>query len=142
MFILASTVCKSLQCLISALTQGVKVVTYLGSLVQLCCGEGGTLQINITGTCGECPQCTDHAGFAPSSPHVCFPGLHCSSSRLLRRGNVQNGPCFMHFRGLSCSGSGSQVVYKGTDSVGHAFCPLPRSGPLRQPGAWREHCPR
>ena len=39
LFILASSVCKSLQCLISTLTQGAKVITYLGSLVQLCCGE-------------------------------------------------------------------------------------------------------
>ena len=34
-----------------------KVVTYLGSLVQFCCGEGGTLQTHITGVCKECLQC-------------------------------------------------------------------------------------
>ena len=39
------------------------MVTYLGSLVQLCCGKGGTLQINITGVFGECSQCMDHTGF-------------------------------------------------------------------------------
>ena len=39
------------------------MVTYLGSLVQLCCGEGGTLQTNITGLCGECLQCLIHTGF-------------------------------------------------------------------------------
>ena len=33
-----------------------KVVTYLGSLVQLCCGEEGTLQTDVTGMCGECSQ--------------------------------------------------------------------------------------
>jgi len=43
--------------------KGVKVVTYLGSLVQSCCGEGGILQTNITGMCGECSQCMDHTGF-------------------------------------------------------------------------------
>ena len=43
-------------------TRGAKVVTYLGSLVQLCCGEGGTLQTNITGMCGECSQCMDTLG--------------------------------------------------------------------------------
>ena len=91
--ILASSVCKSLQCLISALTQGAKVVTYLGSLVQLCCGEGGTLQTNITGMCGECSQCMDHTGFAPAPGGMCFPGLHCSGSRLLFRNTVQSGPC-------------------------------------------------
>ena len=40
------------------------MVTYLGSLSQLCCGEGGTLQTNITGVCGECSQCLGHNGFA------------------------------------------------------------------------------
>ena len=33
--------------------------------------------------------------------------------------------CFMHFPGLSRSGSGSRVLLKGTDSVGRAFCALP-----------------
>ena len=42
------------------------MVTYLGSLVQSCCGEGGTLQTNITGLCGECSQCLGHTGFAPT----------------------------------------------------------------------------
>ena len=42
-------------------------VIYFSSLVQLCCGEGGTLQTNITGMCGECSQCLSHTGFAP--PH-------------------------------------------------------------------------
>ena len=59
-FILASSVCKSLQCLISALTQEAKVVTYLSLLVQLCCGKGGTLPTNITGVYGECLQCMHH----------------------------------------------------------------------------------
>ena len=40
------------------------MVTYLGSLVQLYCEEGGTLQTNITGICGECSQCLGHNGFA------------------------------------------------------------------------------
>ena len=65
-FILAPSVCKSLQCLISALIQGMKVVTYLGSLVHLCCGEAGTLQTNITDVCGECLQCLVHNGFVPT----------------------------------------------------------------------------
>ena len=53
MFILASSVCKSPQCLISTLTQGTEVVTYLGSRVQLCHRERGLLQTNLTGVCGE-----------------------------------------------------------------------------------------
>ena len=50
-----------------------KVVTYLGSLVQLCCGEGGTLQANITGMCGECSECLGHTGFAPTHGVCAFP---------------------------------------------------------------------
>ena len=49
---------------------------------------------------------------------------------------------FMHFPGLSCSSSGSRVLHKGTDLVGHAFCALPRSKQLRLPGSWQVHCPR
>ena len=49
---------------------------------------------------------------------------------------------FMHFPNLSCSGSGSWVLHKGTDLVGPAFCALPRSEQLRQPGAWQAHCTR
>ena len=61
------------------------MVTYLGSLVQSCCGEGGTLQTNITGVCGECSQCFSCTGFAPRSWRVYFHGLHFSGSRLLSR---------------------------------------------------------
>ena len=49
------------------------MVTYLGSLVQLCSGEGGILQINITGMCEECLQCVDHSGVAPAHGMCAFP---------------------------------------------------------------------
>ena len=68
------------------------MVIYLGSLVQLCCGEGGTLQTNITGMCGECWQCLGHTGFSPFSWSVCFPGLRCSGTRLLCWGIVKGWP--------------------------------------------------
>ena len=57
------------------------MVTYLGSHVHLCCGEGGTLQTDFTGICGECSQCKDHTGFAKAQGGMCFLGLHCSGSR-------------------------------------------------------------
>ena len=38
------------------------MATYLGSLVQLCCGEGGTLKTHMDGMCGECSQWMDHTG--------------------------------------------------------------------------------
>ena len=54
--------------------------TFLGSLVQSCCGEGGTLQTNNTGVCS---QCFSHTGFSPRSRRVCFPCQHCLCFRLL-----------------------------------------------------------
>ena len=118
------------------------MVTYLGSLVQSCCGEGGTLQTNITGVCGECSQCLGHTGFAPAHSMCAFqiytaqaPG--CSAGELSKV-----GPGCVYFPGLSCSGSGSQVLHKGTDLAGPAFCALPTSEQLRRPGAWQAHSPR
>ena len=68
-------------------------------------------------------------------------------STLLRLQVALPGNClkralgYTHFPGLSCSGSGSRVLHKGTDSVGPAFCALPRSEQLRQPGAWQAQSP-
>ena len=63
------------------------MVTFLGLLVQSCCGEGGTLQTNITGVCGECSQCLGHTGFAPTHGVCAFPvytsqALGCSAGEL------------------------------------------------------------
>ena len=91
MFILASSVCKSLQCLTCALTQGGEG----GHLfVQLCCGEGGTLQTSITGVCGECSQCMDHTGFATAQGGMCSPGLPCQAPGYPARALIQMGPVF------------------------------------------------
>ena len=99
------------------------MVTYLGSLVQLCCGEGGTLQANITGVCGECSQCMDHTGLAPAHRLRVL-----SWATLLRLQVALQGCCpkralhFVHFPGLSFSGS--QVLCKGTDPDGLCIlCP-------------------
>ena len=101
------------------------VATFLGSLVQSCCGEGGILQRNITGMCGECLQCVSHTGFAPIHSVCAFmvytsqaPGCSARNCLMLALG------C-MHFPGLSHSGSGSWVLHKGTDSVGLCFVPFP-----------------
>ena len=98
--------------------------TFLGSLVESCCGEGGTLQTNNT---GMCLQCLGHTGFAPRPWRVCFPCLHCLGSRLLCQ-ELRPALGCMHLPGLSHSGSGTQVLLKGTDSIGPAFCALLRSG--------------
>ena len=80
------------------------MVIYLGSLFQLCCGKGGTLQTNITGMCGECSQCLGHTGFAPTHGVCAFPvytaqAPGCSAGEL--------------------------------SEAGPGLCALPRSKPLR-----------
>ena len=92
-------------------------------------GERNTA--NITGVCGECLQCLGHPDLPPLT--VCV----FSQSTLLGLQVVLQGNCLkwalgcVHFPGLSCSGLVSQVLYKGTDSVGPEFCALPRSEQLR-----------
>ena len=56
---------------------------------------------------------------------LCFPLLHFV------------GTAFFLQLDLSRSGSGTQVLHKGADSVGPAFCALPRSKQVRWPGSWR-----
>ena len=70
------------------------MVTYLGSLVQLCCGEEGKLQTNITGVCGECicSQCLGHTGFDPAHGVCAFPVYNaqapvCSAGELSKAGH-------------------------------------------------------
>ena len=67
------------------------MVLYLSSLVQLCCREGGTLQTNVTGVCGEYSQCLGHTEFAPAHGECSFlvctaqaPG--CSAGELFKVG--------------------------------------------------------
>ena len=103
-------------------------ILFLGSLVQSRCGEGGTLQTNNTGVCS---QCLSHTGPAPAHGACVLPArtaqaLGCSAGNRLR---LALG-C-MHLPGLSRSGPGTQVVLRGADSVGPAFCALPRSEQLR-----------
>ena len=114
--------------------EGSVVDTFLGSLVQSHCREVGTLQTNNTGACS---QCLSHTGPAPAHGACTLPAhiaqaLGCST---WNRPRPSLG--FMHLPGLSRSGSGTRVVLRGADSVGPAFCALPRSEQLRWWGVWR-----
>ena len=100
------------------------MVTYLGSLVQLCCGEGGTLQANITGMYGKCSQCLGHTGFAPNHGVCAFivytpgcsagelskvgPGLHALPRSKLLRFRFSGTPQ-RHRLGWACDLCPSQV---------------------------------
>ena len=83
--VLASSVCWSLQCLISTLTQGGWWWTlFWAHLFSHAVGrEGRTLQTNDT---GMCLQCLSHAEPVPAH------GTHRSGSRLLRREPSEAGP--------------------------------------------------
>ena len=130
-FILASSVCKSLQYLTQALTQGGEGC-HLFRLV--CSGAVGReehcKQICV---CGKSAHSLGHTGFAPA--HTCV----LSRSTLLRLQVALQGNClkwalgFVHFPGLSRLGSGSQVLHKSTDLLGPVVCALPRSKQLRRP---------
>ena len=119
---LASSVCWSLQCLTSALTKGGGGGHFfLASLVPSRCEEEGTLQITLA--CAHSVSAT--LGLPPLMVHT-PQALGCSAGNHLK-------PALgcMHLPGLSRSGSGTQVVLRGTGSVGPAFCALPRSKQLR-----------
>ena len=80
------------------------MVTYLGSLVQSYSGEGGTLQANVTGMCGECLQCLSHTGFAPAHSVSAFmfytaQALGCSAGELSEAGpGLRALPKLLRFR--------------------------------------------
>ena len=118
------------------------MITYLGSLVQLCCGKEGTLQTNITGMCGECSQCLGHTGFAPTQGMCTFPvytaqAPGCSTGELSKVGPGLHAfprPKPLRFRLL-----GTPQRHR----LGWSwFCVLPRFEQLRQPCAWRSHAPQ
>ena len=121
--IFASSVCKSLLCLISTLTEGGKD----GRLFRVTCSVvlcGGRDSVNkfhrylwgvfaVSGPCWVCPslrQCV--------LPRSTMPRLHGA----LQGHSPKWALHFMHFPGLSRSGS--RVLHKGTDWVGLCvLCP-------------------
>ena len=101
--------------------------TFLGSLVQSHCGEGGTLQTNNTGICS---QYLSHTG--PAAAHgVCTLPAHTAQALgCSARKHPRPALGYMHLPGLSHSGSGTQVVLRGANAIGPVFCALPRSKQL------------
>ena len=92
LFILASSFCRSRQCLISTLTQGGEG----GHLFRLICSivlRGGRNTANkyhwrVWGVLAV----SRPRWVCPHSRCVCFPSLHCSGSRLLCQGLSEAGP--------------------------------------------------
>ena len=74
---------------------------------------------------GVCSQCLGHAGHAPAH------GAHHSGSTLLSREPSEAGPRLHAPPRSKPLRLGSQVALRGADSVGPAFCALPRNEYLR-----------
>ena len=120
------------------------MATCLGSPFHLCCGEGGILQISL-----EYVGSTHSVWTTLGLPQLMAAWQRVlSRSTLLRLQVALQGYCpkqalhFLHFPNLSCSGSVSQVLSKGTDSVGGVFGVLPWSEQLRCPATSQVYCPR
>ena len=113
---------------------------YLGSLVQLCCGEGGTLQTNVTGVCGECSQCLSHTVFAPAHSMCAFPvyttqAPGCSAGELSKvgpglRALPRSKPLRFRFLG---------TPQRHRLRWACVLCALPWSKQFRQPGTLQAH---
>ena len=142
------------------------MATHLGSLVQLCCGDEGTLQTNTTDTCWECLQWMDHTEFTRAQGSVCFLELPAQSPGCSARALSQVSPAFHALPSFKLSGS--WVLCKGIDpdglcvlcpsqvwvaqvtgclgstlsQVGHASYSPAQSLLLGFPGVSREHSPR
>ena len=127
LFYLGSSVCRSLQCLISTLKQGGKGGLVKAHLFSRAVGGRKTANKYHWHAWGV-PTVSGRHWVCPRSRRECFPSLHCSGSRVLCREQALG--C-VHFPGPSHSGSGPRVLGKGTDSVGPAFCALPQSEQLR-----------
>ena len=130
--VIASSVCWSLQCLVSALTQRgwwrILFFCFLGSLVQSRCWEGGRDAANNTGVCS---QCLSHTGSAPAHGACRLPACAAQALGCSARNHPWPALGCLYLPGPSRSGSGTPVVLRGADSVGPAFCALPRSEQLR-----------
>ena len=77
------------------------------------------LQTNNTGMCS---QCLSRAGHAPAH------GTHCSGFTLLHREPSEAGPRLLAPPRSKPLRLGSQVAFRGTDSIGPVFCALARTG--------------
>ena len=80
------------------------------------------LQANNTGVCSHC---LSHAGHAPAH------GAHRSGSTLLHREPSEASPRLHAPPWSKPLRLGSQAALRGADSVGPAFCALPRTEWLR-----------
>ena len=82
------------------------------------------LQTNNT---GMCLQCLRHTGPAPAYGSCALPAHTAQALGCFTGNRPRSALGCLHLPGLSRSGSGTQIVLRGADSAGPAFCAL--SGP-------------
>ena len=93
LFILASSVYTSLQCLISTLTQGGKGGHLFGLTCSVVLWEGRDT-VNKWHVWGVLTVYGPH-WVCPGQSGMCLLGPHFSGSRVLCKGTVQSGPCVL-----------------------------------------------
>ena len=84
-----------------------------------------------TSNTGACSQCLSHTGSAPAHGACSLPDHTAQALGCFAGNNPWPALGCLHLPGPSRSGSGTQVVLRGADSVGPVFCALPRSEQLR-----------
>ena len=111
------------------------MVTYLDSLVQLCCGEGETLPANTPGGCGERAQCPGHTSLPLLTAGV------LPRSTLLRLQLALQGNCLRR-PGLRALPRPTPLRFRFSGAaqrrrLGWACVSCPsQARQLRGPGAW------
>ena len=110
------------------------MVTSSGSLVQSCCGEGGTLQTHIAGAGGE--RAVSQPRWVRPTHGVCAFPVYTAQAAGRSAGEMSKAGSAL--RALPRS-QPLRFRFSGTPQrhgpVGPAFCALPRSEQLRRPGA-------
>ena len=96
---------------------------FLGSVIQWCCGEGGTLQ---TDNIGVCLHCLSHTGPAPAHGACALPAHTAQALGCFSRNRLRPAQGCMHLPGLSRSGSALGLSSEAQTRLGLRFVPFPR----------------
>ena len=88
----------------------------------MCCGEGETLQILLACVWSDLSVWA-LLGLPPLMACMLSLSILLRLQVALQGNSLEQALGCVHFQGLSCSGSCSPVLHKGTDSVGCVLCP-------------------
>ena len=109
-----ASLCQSLRCLISALTQAGRVASCSGSLVQFSPAAGRARRCRQTSLCVGRPHSVPATLGLPRSRVCTFPVYTAQAPGC----SIWSGPC------VAC-GSSFRVLHKSVESVGPAFYAFP-----------------